>query len=166
MLNLCFYNLVNVFYYVELNMYLIGTSISFFKYKFNDLYFIFINNNFFYFFPFYLFSIGNSILNIWKKNKYLFISFFKSNLFYNIKHLKLDGRGYKLYYYINYVIFKLGYSHLCYFLLPLSIYFYSKQKKSYYKLVSFSISEMGNLLFRMQCFKIPNKYKKKGIFIA
>jgi len=166
MFNLCYYNLATVFHYVELNIYLIGTDISFFKYKFNNYFFIFVNNNFFYFFPFHLFNVNEIIMDIWKKNKYLLISFFKSNLFYNIRHLKLDGRGYKLYYYINYVILKLGYSHLCYFLLPLNIYFYSKQKKSYYKLVSFSSSMMGNLLFRMQCFKIPNKYKKKGIFIA
>lgn len=165
-MNLRFFNINLIFYYIELNMYLIGTSISFFKYKFNSIFFIYIQDYFFYFFSFSLLAFNNTVLLIWKKNKYLFFTFFKSNLFYNIKHLKLEGRGYKLYYYINYIIFKLGYSHLCYFLLPLNIYFYSKQKKSYFKLVSFSTFSMGNLLFRMQCFKIPNRYKKKGIFIA
>lgn len=123
-MNLRFFNINLIFYYIELNMYLIGTSISFFKYKFNSIFFIYIQDYFFYFFSFSLLAFNNTVLLIWKKNKYLFFTFFKSNLFYNIKHLKLEGRGYKLYYYINYIIFKLGYSHLCYFLLPLNIYFY------------------------------------------
>jgi hypothetical protein len=33
-------------------------------------------------------------------------------------------------------------------------------------MVSFSNQIMGNLLFRMQSFRIPNTFKKKGIFIA
>lgn len=161
-----FYYLNSVFYYVELNMYLVGTNISFFKYKFNSNYFFFVLNNIFYFFSFFLLVNPYSSFLIWKNNKYLFLSYFRSNIFYNIKHLKLEGRGFKLYYYLNYVIFKLGYSHLCYFLLPLNVYFYSKQKKSYYRIISFSKDVIGNLLFRMQCFRIPNTYKKKGIFIT
>lgn len=156
----------SLYFYVELNCYLVGTNISFFKYKFNSSFFFFIMNNVFYFFSFFLLEQQSSIRVLWKRNKYLFFSFLKSNLFHNIKHLKLEGRGYKLYYYLNYVILKLGYSHLCYFLLPLNVYFFSKQKKSYYKVVSFSNDLIGNLLFRMQCFRIPNTYKKKGIFIT
>lgn len=161
-----YYNINSLFFYVELNSYLVGTSISFFKYKFNSSFFIYVVDSIFYFFYFYLLENKEIIHSVWKKHKYLFFSFFKSNLFYNIKHLKLEGRGYKLYYYLNYVILKLGYSHLCYFLLPLNVYFYSKQKKSYYRIVSFSSDVIGNLLFRMQCFRIPNTYKKKGIFIT
>lgn len=161
-----FYYLHFLFYYVELNMYLVGSIISFFKYKFNNNYFFFIENNIFYFFSFFLLMDVCTYINNWRNNKYKYLLFLRSNLFYNIKHLKLEGRGFKLYYYLNYVIFKLGYSHLCYFLLPLNVYFYSKQKKSYYKIVSFSKDIIGNLLFRMQCFRIPNTYKKKGIFIA
>jgi len=165
MLKKQYYFLNSLFYYVELNMYLVGTNISYFKYKFDSSFFFYIVNNIFYFFNFYLFS--NDLIDlIWKKNKYLFFSFFSSNLFYNIKHLKLEGRGYKLYYYLNYIILKLGYSHLCYFLLPLNVYFSSKKKKSNYKIISFSNDLIGNLLFRMQCFRIPNTYKKKGIFIT
>lgn len=165
MLKKQFFFLHALFYYVELNVYLIGTNISFFKYKFDSSFFFYIINNIFYFFTFRLLS-NNKIYSFWKSNKYLFFSFLKSNLFYNIKHLKLEGRGYKLYYYLNYIILKLGYSHLCYFLLPLNVYFISKKKKSNYRIVSFSNSLIGNLLFRMQCFRIPNTYKKKGIFIA
>jgi len=165
MLKKQFFFLHSFFYYVELNTYLVGTSISYFKYKFDSSFFFYIVDNIFYFFTFMLFKNKN-IYSFWKMNKYLFFSFFKSNFFYNIKHLKLEGRGYKLYYYLNYVIFKLGYSHLCYFLLPLNVYFFSKKKKSNYKMISFSNDLIGNLLFRMQCFRIPNTYKKKGIFIA
>jgi len=161
-----FYNINSFFIYIELNSYLVGTNISFFKYKFNSSFYIFLLDNIFYFSYFFLLEKKEIINTIWKKHKYLFFSFFKSNLFYNLKHLKLDGRGYKLYYYLNYVILKLGYSHLCYFLLPLNVYFTSRQRKSYYRVVSFSTSQIGNILFRMQCFRIPNRYKKKGIFIT
>ncbi len=161
-----FYFLKTLFFYVETNIYLVGTEISYFKYKFNSSFFFFIMNNIFYFFTFYLFDVKNTIESTWKKNKYLFFSFFRSNLFYNIKHLKLEGRGYKLYYYLNYVILKLGYSHLCYFLLPFNVIFLSKKKKMHYKIISFSNESIGNLLFRMQSFRIPNTFKKKGIFIA
>jgi hypothetical protein len=161
-----FYYLNSLYYYIELNIYLIGTAISFFKYKFNNNYFFFIKDNIFYFYYFSLLLKFDDCLLLWKKNQYLFFSYLFDNLFYNIRHLKLEGRGFKLYYYLNYIIFKLGYSHLCYFLLPLNVYFYSKQKKSYYRIVSFSTPLIGNLLFRMQCFRIPNTYKKKGIFIS
>lgn len=161
-----FFYINSLFFYVELNTYLVGSDISFFKYKFNSSFFFFIIDNMFYFFHFYLLENTSNIELIWKKNKYLFFSFFHSNLFYNIKHLKLEGRGYKLYYYLNCVILKLGYSHLCYFLLPLNVSFLSKKKKSHYKMVSFSNELIGNLLSRMQSFRIPNTYKKKGIFIA
>lgn len=160
-----YYILNSLFYYVESNFYLIGTHISFFKYKFSNSFFFYIENQIYYFFT-YTLLFTNKLNLIWKEKKYLFFSFLRSNLFYNVKHLKLEGRGYKLYYYLNYVIFKLGYSHLCYFLLPMNMYFYSRQKKSYYRIVSFSNSQIGNLLFRMQCFRIPNTYKKKGIFIT
>jgi hypothetical protein len=161
-----FFYINNLYFYVELNTYLVGTELSFFKYKFNSSFFFFIIDNIFYFFYFSLLENSNNINSLWKKNKYLFFSFFKSNIFYNIKHLKLEGRGYKLYYYLNYVIFKLGYSHLCYFLLPLNVSFFSKKKKSHFKVVSLSNELIGNLLFRMQSFRIPNTFKKKGIFIA
>jgi hypothetical protein len=161
-----YFFLNSLFFYVELNNYIVGTSISFFKYRFNSTFFFFILNNIFYFFNFYLLEKKESIIHEWKKNKYLFFSFFRSNVFYRIKHLKLEGRGYKLYYYLNYIVFKLGYSHLCYFLIPLNVLFLSKKKKLNYKMVSFSNQIMGNLLFRMQSFRIPNTFKKKGIFIA
>ena len=161
-----FYFLKTLYFYVETNIYLVGTEISYFKYKFNSSFFFFIMNNIFYFFTFCLFDNKYNIELTWKKNKYLFFSFFRSNLFYNIKHLKLEGRGYKLYYYLNYVILKLGYSHLCYFLLPFNVIFLSKKKKMHYKIIIFSNEVIGNLLFRMQSFRIPNTFKKKGIFIA
>lgn len=161
-----FFYINNLYFYVELNTYLVGTELSFFKYKFNSSFFFFIVNNIFYFFYFNLLENINTINILWKKYKYLFFSFLKSNIFYNVKHLKLDGRGYKLYYYLNYVILKLGYSHLCYFLLPLNVSFLSKKKKSHFKMVSLSNELIGNLLFRMQSFRIPNTFKKKGIFIA
>lgn len=158
-----FFLLNHSFYYIELNTFLIGTFISFFKYKLNSFYFFFIDSRILYCHNYYLFRVDHCY---WKKVKLLLLKFIRSHLYYNIKHLKLEGRGYKLYYYYNTIIFKLGYSHLCYFLLPIDTYFYSRQKKTYYRIVSFSDSMLGNLLFRMKCFRIPNKYKKKGIFIV
>lgn len=154
-----FFFLNNLFLYVELNNFIIGSHISFFKYKLNEFYFFFIDSCIFYSYNYNLFYA-----DLWKNVKSLLLKFIRTHVHYSIKHLKLEGRGYKLYYYYNLVIFKLGYSHLCYFLLPIHSYFYSKQKKTYYKIVSFSDNILGNLLFRMKCFRIPNKYKKKGIF--
>lgn len=158
-----YYFINSLFIYIELNNYLIGNYLDFFKYKLINELFIFFDGQFFSFFYYFFFS---SNLLKWKFNAYLFFNFLSNHLFNKIRHLKLEGRGYKLYYFINYIILKLGYSHLCYYLLPLNIYFTSKKKKFNYKMISHSNDKAGNLLFKIQSFRIPNRYKRKGIYIV
>lgn len=155
----------NFFFYIELDNYLIGNKLAYFKYKFNSNFYFYTENNIFYRFKFF-FNELNIEKQIEKKILSSFFLFLRSNFFGHIKHLKLEGRGYKLYNYINMLILKLGYSHLCYFLLPINVIFLSKRKKFNYKLFSFSHYLIGNLLYKIQSFKVPNTYKKKGIFIT
>jgi len=155
----------DLFIYVELDSYIVGNELSYYKYKFYSMCFFYIENNIFYFLSLF-FSENIISLNYLKRYKSLFFFLLRANIFGNTKHLKLEGRGYKLYSYINSIILKLGYSHLCYFLLPVNVLFISRKKKLHYKLFSFSDSLIGNLLYRIQSFRVPNTYKKKGIFIT
>jgi ribosomal protein L6P/L9E len=71
-----------------------------------------------------------------------------------------------MYNFLNYLILKLGYSHLCYFLMPLDIFLIRKSNKLEIKLKSFNKFILNQRLSIVQRFKIPNNYKDKGIYIS
>ena len=157
-----FFFFSQVVFYSELNLFFLGNFYNFYKYKFDSNIFFLKKGCFFYIYYYFFFYFFSN----WKFFQNYLMNFFQQSFFYSIKHLKIEGRGYKLYLYHNQLIFKVGYSHLCYFLLPFSFFIFSKKKKSDYKLVSYKKDYLGNILSRLQSYRIPNQYKKKGVFIS
>jgi hypothetical protein len=157
-----YYVFSQLFFYNELNMCCFGNFFNFYKYK-SDSSIFFLKKGCLIFFYYYFFFCHFFGL---KKYQYYLFQFFNTSFFYSMGHLKLEGRGYKLYLFLNQLVFKVGYSHLCYFLLPFSFFLFSKKKRSYYKLVGYSKDYLGNILSYLQAYRIPHIYKKKGIFIS
>jgi hypothetical protein len=161
LINQC-YIFSRLFFYNELNLICFGNFSNFYKYKYDSIVFLLKKGCFIFFFDYFFSFFFFPFKLYW----YYIFKFFKFSFFYSIGHLKLEGRGYKLYPFFNQLIFKVGYSHLCYYLLPFSFFFFSKKKKSDFKLVGYSRDRLGNLLSCLQYYRFPNKYKKKGIFIS
>lgn len=152
--------------YFESNLAFLGSELGFFKYKlpikcaffstysqflliYKSFYYYFINNN--------NFSIGSIIYNI-----RLFIL---NSIFGSIGRFRLIGRGYKSYPFYNNFLFKLGYSHLVYYTMPLNVSALRKDKKHYFfRIISTDNVIIFNNLFTIKNFRIPNVYSKKGFF--
>lgn len=78
--------------------------------------------------------------------------------------LRFVGIGYKVYFFQNLLVLKLGYSHYVIYLLPyeLSIIFLGRKRRSF--MLSCSDQEILSLVSRyIACLRIPNVYTGKGI---
>lgn len=163
-----YYSIDSCFFYSEVNIILLGNELNIVKYLFDGRFFFFFEGVllkvFFYFF--FYFSLSQSVYSSWKSLKGIFFRSILNSLFFQYGHFKVEGRGYKLYHNLGNVVMKLGYSHLCYYLIPFQLFFFSKKKKSDFKIVGFNRSMIGDTLKSMQLFRIPNNYKKKGLFFA
>jgi hypothetical protein len=154
----------NIYLYIECNYFFSITNKNIFKFKLLKHLFLYIENYIIYlkykYLNTYLYDSINNNLN------FIFLNFLKNSINYNTEYLKLEGRGNKMYNFLNYLIFKLGYSHLCYFLMPLDIFLIRKSNKLEIKLKSFNKFILNQRLSILQRFKIPNNYKIKGIYIS
>lgn len=104
-------------------------------------------------------------LNIWLRSKWR--HFFKSVYTQFLSKFRIVGRGYKLYNDKNNLVFRLGYSHSIYYLLPMTMYLAKKEKSSFFWRIYGQDLEKGrSLLHYLKNFKQPNIYSSKGIFRA
>lgn len=104
--------------------------------------------------------IEQSLFRIW----YLFLKgLLSTSTGWNAK-LRSVGIGYKVYFYQNLLVLKLGYSHYVIYLLPyeLSIVFIGRKKRSF--MLSCSDHSILSLVTGyIACLRIPNVYTGKGI---
>lgn len=152
-----------ILFYNELNMLIFRTNLYGFKTKITKNYFltnysysIRINNN--------LFSNKNYITN-----KYIFnlLAFYlKTSYFGTSMRFRINGRGYRLFNELNHILFKLGYSHVINYTLPIQYEIQKKEKnQSFFKISGLGISNFSNILYNIKSLRYPNAYSKKGIFL-
>lgn len=161
-INIILHPLNYIFYYNEANKFLLGSNLFFIKWKIH--YSIFYKNS------------TNSIL--FTSNKFVFGNssqvIHSINLLKNKLHLiyfgssvrfRINGRGYRLFSQLNHILFKLGYSHVINYTLPVQYEIQKKEKyQSFYKINGIGIENLGNILSNLKYLRSPNVYSKKGIF--
>ncbi len=114
-------------------------------------------------------------INVKKKIKmvktlFYYISAFLNNIISNsqqgsIARFRLTGRGYKSFPFIFTYLFKLGYSYLIFYTLPLTIRLKRKSKKKvFYNIMGLWNSQTMSYLNKIKGLKIPDVYCSKGIF--
>lgn len=150
-------------FYNELNMFLFNTGFHSFKTKTYSNQ-IFINKK-------------NAILiqdkyfmyNKKKTTTYmlgLLHYYIKMNYFGKAIRFRINGRGYRLFSELNHILFKLGYSHVINYTLPIQYEMQKKEKsQSFFKISGIGISNFSNILYKIKSFRYPNVYSKKGIFL-
>jgi ribosomal protein L6P/L9E len=155
------------FIYIERNNFLSIGKLGSFKLKLKINFYIYSMNSILYL---KYFLLNSYILN---KNKNLdkilfqkFISLFLISIFIGFRgKFKIVGRGYKLHKKNNSLIFKLGYSHLIFKNLNLSLFLKKKDKKKlFFTLISLNSYLISNYINVFRSYRLPNIYKKKGIF--
>lgn len=151
-----------IFFYNETNKFLFGNQLFFMKWKMAN--FIFIKNKTEYIFV--LRSIFSSFDNF--QFSYL-INYLKFTLnlvyFGSSVRFRINGRGYRLFSQSNHILFKLGYSHVINYTLPVQYEIQKKEKyQSFYKITGIGLENIGNILSQLKYFRLPNVYSKKGIF--
>jgi len=120
-----------------------------------------------FFYDFFVGAKNNILLLKWLETFYIWIDFFKSVLFGYFSRIRIVGRGYKLFVDINNLIFRLGYSHNIYFLIPLKMVVLKKEKNSnFWKFIGLSNALVSKLCYELKSFKLPDVYTNKGIFRA
>lgn len=152
--------------YSEIDKLIINSSFGSKKYKITNklplLFFISPEKNL---------VIGYSVCAFNKlKNNYLFFSFLQkfyySILFSFICRFRVIGRGYKVFGNTNHFLFKLGYSHIIHFTLPITYKIFKKEKIiHFWKMNSIYKQEISNLLYKIYILRYPNTYSRKGIFL-
>jgi hypothetical protein len=145
--------------YNELNFLVVSNGCTSIKIKYDNRCFFFVKNMCIICYCYFFFGYLNLSF------QFLCFNVFQG-MFYQFGHLKLEGRGNKFYDFFNFVVGKLGYSHICYYLLPFNILFFSKKKRTDFKIVSHNSFTVGNSLKCLRSFRFPNNYKKKGIFVS
>lgn len=158
------------FLYIERNNLICFSKLGIFKCKFNFSFLLYCYNSLF--FAKNLLINSNFNLNLNKKNTmnkivfYNFLSLYLISILYGFRgKFKIVGRGYKLHKKNNNLIFKLGYSHLIYKTLDLSIFLKKKEKKKlFFTLISLNYYLISRYISNFKSYRIPNIYKKKGIF--
>ena len=104
------------------------------------------------------------------KSLFYYISAFLNNIISNSQHgsiarFRLTGRGYKSFPFIFTYLFKLGYSYLIFYTLPLPLRLKRKSKKKiFYNIMGLWTSQTLLYLNQIKCLKIPDVYCSKGIF--
>lgn len=89
----------------------------------------------------------------------------KNNYFGTNSRFRISGRGYRLFSEMNHILFKLGYSHVINFTLPIQYEIQKKEKyQSFFKITSIGTQNIGNFLYKIKTLRMPNVYSKKGIF--
>lgn len=78
------------------------------------------------------------------------------------KELRVLGVGYRFFVHLNLSVLKLGYSHLLFFLVPLTIQV-RKRGKSVLELFSIQLHSLSETSIHMRGFKLPNVYTGRGI---
>ncbi|MDF2698971.1 MAG: rplF [Haloplasmataceae bacterium] len=157
------------FVYIERNKLLAISKLGSFKFKYKPTFLLYNNNNIFFL---KYFLLNNVFCNIDKKNNLNrilfqnFISLFFVSILVGFRgKFKIVGRGYKLHKKNNNLVFKLGYSHLIFKNLDLSLFLKKKEKKKlFYTIISLNNYLITNYINLFRTFRIPNVYKKKGIF--
>ena len=92
-------------------------------------------------------------------------SFFLGSLIGYYHGFRLLGRGYKTYLQLNNYVFRLGYSHNIYFILPLQYKGFIKEKlKNFWLIKGVNLTRLSNIISKIRNFRIPNTYRYKGIY--
>jgi large subunit ribosomal protein L6 len=111
------------------------------------------------------FCSNASILEYYKRVNSIFQSFFFGGLFGYNNGFRILGRGYKAYVHLNNYIFRLGYSHNVYYVLPLLFKSSMKDKtKNFWMIRGTNNVALSNIISMVRNFKIPNTYRFKGIY--
>jgi hypothetical protein len=111
------------------------------------------------------FCVHSLVLSYYKSITSIVQSFFFGGLFGYYNGFRILGRGYKAYVHLNNYIFRLGYSHNVYYVLPLSFKSASKDKtKNFWMLRGTNNVALSNIVSMVRNFKIPNAYRFKGIY--
>lgn len=151
-----------IFYYNETNKFLLGSYLSYIKWKVSPsiLYknksncIILTHNKF----SICFYSEITYLIHM-LKNKCNFIFFGSSARF------RINGRGYRLFSQLNHILFKLGYSHVINYTLPIQYEIQKKEKhQSFYKISGIGLQNVGSILAQLKYLRLPNVYSKKGIF--
>ena len=130
-----FYFFKYFFLYIERNNLVCLSKLGSFKCKFNFNFLLYVYNSLFLFKLLLLnsFSLSSTLNKKKTLNKILFnsfISLFIISILNGFRgKFKIVGRGYKLHKKNNNLVFKLGYSHLIFKTLDLSIFLKKKEKK-------------------------------------
>jgi len=107
----------------------------------------------------------NYFLQYWKQFYPVIQSFFLGGLFGYYHGFRILGRGYKAYAHLNNYVFRLGYSHNVYFMLPLLYRTTMKEKaKNFWMVRGTNNVSLSNIISFIRNFKIPNAYRFKGIY--
>lgn len=108
-------------------------------------------------------------VSIFGSIKYTFaLSSVFNNCVYGItKRFRVVGRGYKTHARTFVISNKLGYSHLLFTVLPLQYRFGKRKRKdklNFWRIFGTDVNKLGNYLYTIEQYKIPNVYTKKGIY--
>lgn len=165
-----FYFFKYFFLYVEKTNLVCLSKLGSFKCKFNFFFISYFYNNLLLFKSLMLNNnFGNKANKKYTINKILFqsfISLFIVSVLNGFRgKFKIVGRGYKLHKKNNNLVFKLGYSHLIFKTLDLSIFLKKKEKKKlFFTLISLNHYLISSYINSFRSYRIPNIYKRKGIF--
>jgi ribosomal protein L6P/L9E len=155
---------------MEKNSLICLSKLGSFKCKFNLFFVLYFYNNLLLFKSLILNSnLGIKLNKKYTINKILFqnfISLFIVSVLNGFRgKFKIVGRGYKLHKKNNNLVFKLGYSHLIFKTLDLSVFLKKKEKKKlFFTLISLNYYLITNYINNFRSYRIPNIYKRKGIF--
>lgn len=152
-----------ILFYNELNLFLFNTYLYGFKTKMctnqllvHSTHFIEIKNK-------YLIN-NNKTTNKYFLNLLTF--YLKTSYFGTAIRFRINGRGYRLFNETNHILFKLGYSHVINYTLPIQYEMQKKEKsQSFFKISGLGISNNSNILHKIKSLRYPNVYSKKGIFL-
>lgn len=146
--------------YTESNYIYINSTLGSAKLKYIlDLFYPSVLDNFLFFYS----SIKNQISFFIFFNKFSML-LHSLNVGYRAKY-RIIGLGWKSFYYKNFLLFKLGYSHLVFFFLPFELSsFKKKKKKTYYTIVGLNDSVLKDTFFFLKNLRIPDIYSMNGVF--
>ena len=164
---LYFYLFKFFFIYFEKNHFLSISKLGSFKLKLNLNFFIYNYNSLFYLKYFIINSVTSNYKNNLNKISFQkFLSLFLISIIIGFRgKFKIVGRGYKLHKKNNSLIFKLGFSHLIFKTLDFSLFLKKKEKKKlFFTIISLNSYLISNYINIFRSYRLPNIYKKKGIF--
>lgn len=157
------YNLSDFILYVESKYLLVTGCLGIRKLKYTADFFIYTDNNFLYFLnsSYRWYDFSSKLLF-----SYLSILLHSTSFGFYSKY-RIKGLGHRIYIKRNNFLFKIGYSHLVYKVLPLNIVNNPKRfKKEYYFAIrGIDNCSVYNAVYTIQSYRIPNCYCFNGIFV-